>query len=235
MIQCVTPSKDAPELRVTGLRKSYDATGVLVDGLDLAVAPGESVAITGPSGSGKSTVLHMLGGLVAADAGRIEIGGVERTKGNWDDVRAKLLGYVFQEAWLLPSLTVAENIEIPMIGVEPSARNRRKRVDELLEALSMTAYARRRSAVLSGGERQRVALARALANKPKLLLADEPTGNLDAANTELVKKLLLDLCRENSTAVVVATHDLDVAASCSRHLRLVAAKLMMVSAQGGHS
>jgi lipoprotein-releasing system ATP-binding protein len=216
------PLPAVPILSLQGIRKSYGRGGPeLLKAVDLAVALGQSLAIMGPSGSGKSTLLHIMGGLVRPDAGRVAIEGTERSRpAEWDAVRARVIGHVFQESWLLPALTAAENVEIPMIGVERSKDARRRRVAKLLEIFSIADRSGIRAAQLSGGERQRVAFARALANRPRIVLADEPTGNLDARNTAMMVDLVRDLCREEATAVVVATHDPKVAGSCDVQFRL---------------
>jgi len=215
------PAPAIPLLALEGITKGYEQSSPLFTDLTLEIFPTQSVAIMGPSGSGKSTLLHIMGGLVSPDGGRVLIRGVEcGSQAQWDEVRMRTLGHIFQDAWLLPSLTAAENIEIPMIGMERSARARRDRVAWLLEMTSMSDRANARAAILSGGERQRVAFARAIANRPKIILADEPTGNLDSRNKGFVVELLHDLCDREGAALVLATHDVNVADTCRTKLML---------------
>lgn len=215
-----------PLLRLDSVSKRLPAGSLLLDDIDLSVMPSEAVAITGPSGSGKTTLLQIAGGLARPDGGSVELAGLTYSRpADWNAARVSLIGFVFQEGWLFPSLTAAENVELPMLGVEPSAKRRTERVATLLEKLMLSAQARTLGMKLSGGERQRVALARALVNRPRLLLADEPTGNLDTENTRRVVDLLQRFCREDELTLVVATHDLHVAASCDRSLWLADGRL----------
>jgi putative ABC transport system ATP-binding protein len=192
-------------------------------GVSLRIHAGEFVAILGRSGSGKSTLLNLLAGLDRPDAGRIRIGGVdlgglgENALAKW---RARNVGIVFQFFQLMPSLTAAENVMLPMelAGSVPAAQRFASSMS-LLERVGLAARARHLPSALSGGEQQRVALARALANAPPLLLADEPTGNLDSASAEAVYALLAALARKGTTVVIV-THDASLAAAAHRVLRL---------------
>ena len=217
----------APRLLVSGLTKSYPGLDVL-RGLDLTVAAGEVVAIRGQSGTGKSTLLHCLGLLDRPDAGIIRIDGDEvtgRSPAATAHTRATRIGFVFQAFHLLPEFTTRENVlmaartaglPLPAAGV---------RADELLERVGLGA---RRSAdvrTLSGGERQRVALCRALLTKPALLLADEPTGNLDPVTAAVVLDQVLGLARADGAAVVLVTHDPAIAARADRRLELTAGTL----------
>ena len=198
----------------------------LLDHINLTIAEGESIAVMGPSGSGKSTLVHIVGGLVRPESGTITFDGVavsQRT--DWDDIRARMLGFVFQDCWLLPGLTAGENIEVPMVGVVASSRTRRERVADLLAALGLSNRVDVNVSRLSGGERQRVAFARALANSPRLILADEPTGNLDLANTQVVVRYVHELCRQQGSAILMVTHDQDVAATCNRQCTLAGGHL----------
>jgi putative ABC transport system ATP-binding protein len=207
-------------LVLKGITKRYlpDEVPVL-SGVDLTIAAGDRVAISGPSGSGKTTLLHIMGGLVTPDAGDVCIDGDRTPQGaEWDALRARAIGYAFQDAWLWPGLTASDNVELAMVGTETRRTARRERAEELLGGLGIAHRAHTQAAKLSGGERQRVALARALANHPRLLLADEPTGNLDADNTRQVIALIHEIAARDNTAVVIATHDTDVAATCRRHL-----------------
>jgi putative ABC transport system ATP-binding protein len=196
-----------------------------LDHVSLDVAAGEMLAITGPSGSGKSTALYAMAGLIGLDGGSVTVLG-ERpvSRADWARVRAASLGLVFQDDWLLPTLTALQNVEMPMIGVERAAAVRAERARAALDRVGLSAHHDRLPAGLSGGERQRVAIARALANAPAVVLADEPTGELDVANSDRVVALLKDL-NATGTTVVIVTHDPGVAAACSREVRIVDGKL----------
>lgn len=212
-------------LAVTGLHKAYPGHVVLA-GLDLSAAAGEVVAIRGRSGTGKSTLLHCLGLLDHADAGSIRLDGDEMVglaPAAAAAARARRVGFVFQAFHLLPEFTVRENVLM-------SARTARltdggPRADALLERVGLLGKGRQSVTTLSGGERQRVALCRALLPKPALLLADEPTGNLDPATAQTVLDLLLDLARADGAAVVLVTHDDTVAARADRRLELSGGQL----------
>ncbi|WP_156255347.1 ABC transporter ATP-binding protein [Sandarakinorhabdus oryzae] len=222
-----------PVLQVTGLARSFEQGGDRIEvlaGVDLAIAPGEIVALLGPSGSGKSTLLQAVGLLEGGFSGRIRICGEE--VGNLDDlgrtrVRRQRLGFVYQFHHLLPDFTARENVMLAqMVAGVPDA-SASTRADELLTALGLGARLTHKPAQLSGGEQQRVAVARALANHPALVLADEPTGNLDEATAGLVLAAFLDLVRSTGAAALVATHNVALARKMDRvvtlqHGRLVA-------------
>jgi lipoprotein-releasing system ATP-binding protein len=213
-------------LETIGLAKSFEQAGLSIDvltGVDLAVAPGEIVALLGPSGSGKSTLLQAVGLLEGGFSGRIRICGEE--VGALDDlgrtrVRRQRLGFVYQFHHLLPDFTARENVMLAQMVAGVSAREATARADELLGALGLSARLTHKPAQLSGGEQQRVAVARALANKPALVLADEPTGNLDEATAGLVLAAFLDLVRGQGAAALVATHNLALARQMDRVLTL---------------
>jgi putative ABC transport system ATP-binding protein len=195
---------DAPEVRA--LRK-----------VSLDVARGSRVAIRGESGSGKSTLLNILGGLDAADSGEVVVDGQELTgldPGRLAAYRARTVGFVFQTFQLLPMLTARENVELPMEALYTPAKERKERALELLAAVGMQERANHRPAKLSGGEQQRVAIARALANRPPLVLADEPTGNLDRRSRRRVVELLTGLTKTFGTTVILVTHDPNVSEAC---------------------
>ena len=212
-------------LSAKGLAKTYKGDGVEVlalRGVDLDVAEGELAALMGPSGCGKSTLLHLLAGLDRPTAGSIELGDarVESLSGaEWAVRRRREIGFVFQFFNLVQTLTVAENVELPARLVGTSRAKARRRREELLDQLGVSVRADSLPSRLSGGQQQRVALARALVNRPRLLLADEPTGNLDSENAREVVALLRGLVSEGQT-VVLATHDPRVAASADRVLQL---------------
>ena len=208
-------------LSARGLAKTYSGDGVEVlalRGVDLDVAAGELVAVMGPSGCGKSTLLHLLGGLDRPTAGSIELGGrrVEAlSEAEWAVVRRGQVGFVFQFFNLVGNLTVAENVELPARLVGATSGNAARRCAELLERLGVSARADALPSRLSGGQQQRVALARALVNNPAVLLADEPTGNLDSSSAREVLALLREVQSQGQTVVLV-THDARVAASADR-------------------
>jgi ABC-type lipoprotein export system ATPase subunit len=202
------------------LRKSYQPSGVVaLDGVDLTIARGELVSLVGASGSGKSTLLNILGGIDQATSGRVTIDGREIT-GATDrqmvTLRRTLIGIVFQFFNLMPTLTVLENVTLPAELAGRREAEARERALALLEQVGMTHRAGHRPHELSGGEMQRTAIARALVNRPSLLLADEPTGNLDSKNGAVVLEMLRTLARDEGSTLVVATHDPDVAAIADR-------------------
>ena len=192
-----------------------------LDGVDLAVGDGEMVAVMGPSGSGKSTLLNMIGGLDRPTGGQVTIDGQDlATVRNLDTFRAQTVGFVFQLHNLLPTLTALENVEVPMRGQPIRGQARRERAKELLTLVGLADRMKHLPAQLSGGERQRVAIARALANQPHLILADEPTGNLDTTAGGEIMRLLADLNLSQRTTIVVVTHDRRVARATDRILTM---------------
>jgi len=213
-------------LVVRGLRRSFVQAGVTIDvlrGVDLAVGAGEIVAVLGPSGSGKSTLLQAVGLLEGGFEGSIRIAGAEVA--DLDDsertrVRRDTLGFVYQFHHLLPDFSAAENVIIPQLVRGASAAEARSRAESLLGTLGLAERLTHRPSKLSGGEQQRVAVARALANRPALVLADEPTGNLDEATEDIVFAEFLSLVRDQGSAALVATHNERIAAKMDRALRL---------------
>ena len=188
----------------------------------LRIAPGDHLAIRGPSGCGKSTLLHILGCVETPTAGTLLFNGNDVTKLSDRQrslLRLRRIGFVFQRFFLLPMLTAAENIELPQSEADVSKAERRKRTSELLDYVGLGARADHRPSELSGGEMQRVAIARALANRPGLLLADEPTGELDRATGEQIAALL-DRVNADGTALVIVTHDPALAERCTRVLTM---------------
>ncbi|MGV9307829.1 MULTISPECIES: ABC transporter ATP-binding protein [unclassified Nonomuraea] len=213
-------------LKTVNLVKIYQNNHVpvpAVRGVDLQVDEGEFVAIMGPSGSGKSTLVHMLGGLDSRTSGEIWLDGKRAdtlSESAWALLRREKIGFVFQFFNLVASMTVADNVELPALLAGASPKEARERREYLLDALGLTERVEAAPAQLSGGEQQRVALARALSNKPSLLLADEPTGNLDSRNTRDVLRLLSEVHREGQTIVLV-THDARVASLADRVVSLL--------------
>jgi len=212
-------------IEVAGLTKVYGANGTAVHalrGIDMSVAAGEFVALIGPSGSGKSTLMAILGCLDSPTGGSYLFDG-ERVDGLSGAALARIrnekIGFVFQNYNLLPKASVARNVELPMLYAGVGRRERRERAMELLERVGIAEKARQLPAVLSGGQRQRVAIARALANRPKMLLADEPTGALDSKTGHEVLALFQDLHASGNTVVLV-THDPTIAALAGRRVEI---------------
>jgi len=200
-----------------------------LDGVTFSIDAGELVAIEGPSGSGKSTLLQLLGALDRPTAGSLTLNG--RDLAELDDraltgVRSRDIGFVFQSFNLIPTLTAIENVEVAMVPVERNRAARHERATALLASVGLASRARHLPSLLSGGEQQRVAIARALANEPRLILADEPTGNLDSATASEVVAVLRSLSSERGATVVLVTHAPDVAASAARRIRLRDGKVL---------
>ncbi|MEN9841103.1 MAG: hypothetical protein RL376_903 [Verrucomicrobiota bacterium] len=211
-----------PALEVRAVCKNYGPRRVL-DAVSFAVAAGQRVALTGPSGSGKTTLLNCLGGVDRPDAGEIHLLGSRMDQLSADALnllRRERVGTVFQFFHLLPTLSAAENIELPLQLLAIPAAERRERVAALLTRVGLLSRAHALPAQLSGGEQQRVAIARALVHRPALLLADEPTGNLDSANGANILNLLRELSDETGTALVLVTHSEEAAAICHRRVRM---------------
>ncbi len=216
-----------PLIRAFGVTRRYTAGKVAVpalDGVDLVVFEGEFVALVGPSGSGKSTLLNIIGALDRPSKGEIEVGAL--SLGGASDhattlYRRNQVGFIFQSFNLLPTLSAVQNVEIPMMVAEVGKHERRARALQLLDSVGLAARAGHKPNELSGGEKQRVAIARALANNPALLLADEPTGNLDSRSGDAVLDLLCNLVRHKGLTLIMVTHDLQIAARADRviHLR----------------
>lgn len=206
-----------------GYKRGEPGAIEVLRGVDLSVARGEIVALVAPSGAGKSTLLHIAGLLDSADQGRVRINGSDLT-GAADRARTLArrdqIGFVYQFHHLLPEFSALENIVLPQLAAGHDPKAARARAVELLERVGVAHRAEHRPATLSGGEQQRVAFCRALANRPALLLADEPTGNLDPATSEIVFSALLDLARDTGLAALIATHNLELAARMDRKLRL---------------
>ena len=213
-------------LAVRGLERSFEQAGVTIDvlrGVDLDVREGEIVALLGPSGSGKSTLLQAVGLLEGGFDGSIRISGeevAELSDSNRTRVRRETLGFVYQFHHLLPDFTALENVVIPQLVRGANREEAQSRAETLLGVLGLAERLTHRPSKLSGGEQQRVAVARALANRPALVLADEPTGNLDEATADIVFAEFLHLVRDEGSAALVATHNERIAAKMDRVLRL---------------
>ncbi|MCJ2185308.1 ABC transporter ATP-binding protein [Novosphingobium beihaiensis] len=213
-------------VRLTDVTRSFAQGGVTIDvlrGVNLSVNPGEIVALLGPSGSGKSTMLQAIGLLEGGFGGRIEIAGIDASKLGKDQraaVRRDHIGFVYQFHHLLPDFSAAENVVLPQLITGKPRAECEARAEDLLKALGLGARLDHRPSQLSGGEQQRVAVARALANRPRLVLADEPTGNLDEATADVVLAQFLALVRDQGSAALVATHNERLAAQMDRIVRL---------------
>jgi putative ABC transport system ATP-binding protein len=221
----------SPVLQARNLSKDYPMNGELVHALrsvSLEVNPAEYVAIAGPSGSGKSTLLQLIGGIDIPSSGDVEILGTSlRTLSDRDLTRLRLtrLGFVFQRFHLLPVLTARENVELPMAEAGMPRQARQARATELLDYVGLRHRAGHRATQLSGGEMQRVAIARALANRPVLLLADEPTGELDAATGEEILQLFRRINADGTTLIVI-THDERLAAQAGRVIHMLDGRIL---------
>jgi len=213
-------------VRLENLTRSFEQGGVRIDvlrGANLAIRPGEIVALLGPSGSGKSTMLQAIGLLEGGFGGRIEIAGIDASRQGKDQraaVRRDHIGFVYQFHHLLPDFTAVENVILPQLVADRTHDEAQARAVELLSALGLAARLDHRPSQLSGGEQQRVAVARALANKPQLVLADEPTGNLDEATADRVLGQFLQLVRGEGSSALVATHNERLAMGMDRVVRL---------------
>jgi lipoprotein-releasing system ATP-binding protein len=214
-------------LDVRELRKAYASpSGAVLEvlrGVSFTLAAGEMLAVTGASGAGKSTLLHLLGGLDAADGGSARLGEVELTRLRGAElarVRNEDVGFVFQFHHLLPDLSALENVALPLLVARRNPREARAAASAMLRAVGLSGRVSHRPGELSGGEQQRTAIARALVHAPRLVLADEPTGNLDARTGAEVADLLSTLARTHGAAVIVATHNAQLADACDRTLAL---------------
>jgi putative ABC transport system ATP-binding protein len=220
------------------VRKSYRVGGSQVQalrGVSLEVAAGEMLALTGPSGSGKSTLLNLCGLVDTPDSGAREIEGmaVDRyPESRLTRLRRERIGFVFQSFNLVPVMSAYENVEYPLLLLGTAASERKKKAWEMLDRVGLAELGRRLPDALSGGQRQRVAIARALVKSPLLVIADEPTGNLDSATAMQIVELLRELTRERGVAAVIATHDERMTRHCDRVLRLVDGEMQGQPLQG---
>jgi putative ABC transport system ATP-binding protein len=223
------------ELRDT--ERAYRTGGGIVHALspiNLSIGSGEFLAVEGPSGSGKSTLLQLLGALDRPTSGSLVFDGRELS--DLDDrkltrVRSRDIGFIFQSFNLIPTLSAAENVETAMVPIQHDRRARRARVAELLEQVGLSPRAAHLPSRLSGGEQQRVAIARALANEPRVILADEPTGNLDSATSDEVVRTLQELSAKHGVTVVVVTHAEEVARHAARRIRLRDGRVVLTEAE----
>lgn len=215
-----------PDLIAHDLTKQYPTRAEPLDvlrGVSLSLSAGENLAVLGPSGCGKSTLLHILGTLERPTAGRVELDGVDPFSlgaGELARFRNRQVGFVFQDHHLLPQCSVLENVLVPTLAAGRAKPADVTRARELLDRVGLSARLEHRPAELSGGERQRVAIARALMRGPRLLLADEPTGNLDRTTAATVSQVLLDLHAQQQTMLIVVTHSLELAQRMQRHVEL---------------
>lgn len=221
-----------PVLELKGVTKTYNAGQPnqidVLRGIDLSISAGEVVALVAPSGAGKSTLLHIAGLLDTPTSGDVLLAGREMTRLNdraLTSARRDDVGFIYQLHHLLPEFSATENVTLPQLAAGTPRRAADARSQALLERVGVAHRAAHRPAELSGGEQQRVAFCRALANQPKLLLADEPTGNLDPETSERVFSTLLDLVRETGLSALIATHNLELAAKMDRQIRLDAGAL----------
>lgn len=220
------PARLEPLLRIANLTKIYSGRTeevVVFRDLSLEVVRGEMIAVVGTSGAGKSTLLHLLGGLDRATSGSVMVGNIDLAKSSELDLarfRNRQIGFVFQFHHLLPEFTAIENVMMPLLINGSTKREAAVRAGELLERVGLSPRTDHRPGELSGGERQRVALARALVCKPALLLADEPTGNLDEQTGEAIHSLIRQLHIEEQLTAIIVTHNQRLAAICDRVLRL---------------
>ncbi len=231
----VPPRVSAPAVHVENVRRVYGAVTAL-DSVSFTLAEGEFAAITGPSGCGKSTLLNLLGGLDTPTSGHIVAGGVplhEAGEAELTAYRRHTLGIVFQFFNLLPAMTVAENVELPLLLRGDTPRTTRARVDEMLALVGMDHRREHFPNQLSGGEMQRVAIARALAGRPRILLADEPTGNLDSGNAARVCETLAKIASQKIATMIIVTHSDAVAQLAPRRIHMLDGKI--VTNQADHA
>lgn len=230
----MTDSQPKPLLNASGLRRAYPTPTeplMILDGVDMRLAEGESLSIMGPSGSGKSTLLQILGTLDRPDGGTLTIGDVNPftlSARRLARFRNENIGFIFQDHHLLPQCNVLENVLIPSLPGRTRAKVVRERAKELIEKVGLTPRISHRPAELSGGERQRVAVARSLINAPKLLLCDEPTGNLDRKSAESVGEIFSRIQADTRAAIVVVTHSAEFAQRFRQRFQLLEGKLQPV-------
>jgi ABC-type lipoprotein export system ATPase subunit len=209
-------------ISATDLSKSFGTLKVVRD-VNFNVKKGEFVSIVGKSGSGKTTLLSLLSGLERPSSGHVTLNGREITESSENELalfRREMVGFIFQSFHLIPTLSAWENVALPLFPVKMTTEQRKKRARELLKQMEMEHRSDHRPATLSGGEKQRVAIARALVNSPKVVFADEPTGNLDSATSEAIMDILKHLHADNGLSLLMVTHDMDLAESSDRIVRM---------------
>lgn len=209
-------------ISATDLNKTFGSLQVVKD-VNLEVKKGEFLSIVGKSGSGKTTLLSLLSGLERPSSGRVTLNGQDMTNSSEEELalfRREVVGFIFQSFHLIPTLSAWENVALPLFPIKMPVQERRQRAMELLEKMEMAHRAEHRPTMLSGGEKQRVAIARALINKPVMVFADEPTGNLDSSTGEAIMATLRNLHQENGLSLVMVTHDLELAESADRIVRM---------------
>jgi ABC-type lipoprotein export system ATPase subunit len=217
-----SPQSSTPLLEVRNLRKSYDEGRIeALRGVDLSIAAGDFLAISGASGSGKSTLLQLLGGLDCPTSGQVLFNdAVLGSSIDLDTYRSHYVGFIFQAFHLMPTLRAIENVQVPMLAMSGNAGNRVKKAEALLREMGLEDRMNQYPNQLSAGERQRVAIARALANDPAILLADEPTGNLDSVNSARIMEMLTGIQAKRGMTLIVVTHECEIATSARRHIRI---------------
>ena len=210
----------SPILEVRSLYKSYDEGRIeALRGVDVSICAGEYVAIAGPSGSGKSTLLHLLGGLDSPTSGEVLFKSASLGSAiSLDTYRARSVGFIFQAFHLMPTLRAIENVQVPMMGLNRCLSDRAARAADLLKEMGLDHREGQYPNQLSAGERQRVAIARALANDPEILLADEPTGNLDSVNSARIMEILIGIQKQRGMTLIMVTHELEIAHSAPRQI-----------------
>ena len=220
-------NSDNKIIEIEGLEKSYGSGRNAIQvlrGIDLDITKGEAVSITGPSGTGKSTLLNMIGCLDNFDKGSLKISGKDVSFLTVDELssfRNRHVGFIFQLHNLLPEFTAIENVMIPLLIRRTSSKTAREMSMELLKKFNMEDRASHKPGEMSGGECQRVAVARAIVGEPDLILADEPTGSLDSKNSMILLEILLDLCRDNGSTIVIVTHDMKIAGMTQRMIPML--------------
>jgi len=212
----------SPLLEVRDLRKSYDQGRIeALRGVDLSIATGDFLAISGASGSGKSTLLQLLGGLDSPTSGQVLFNGALLGSSiDLDAYRSNSVGFIFQAFHLMPTLRAVENVQVPMLAVAGSPQSRVRKAEALLREMGLERRMNQYPNQLSAGERQRVAIARALANDPAILLADEPTGNLDSVNSARIMEMLTGIQAKRGMTLIVVTHENEIANAAARHIRI---------------
>ena len=211
-----------PALEVRNLSMTYDEGRIeALRGVDLSIAAGEYLAITGPSGSGKSTLLHLLGGLDIPTGGEVIFKNSRLGSAiDLDTYRSQYVGFIFQSFHLMPTLRSVENVQLPMLGTNRKGFDRAERAQALLKEMDLEHRSQQYPNQLSAGERQRVAIARALANEPEILLADEPTGNLDSVNSARIMEILTGIQKQRGMTLIIVTHENDIAHAAPRRIRI---------------